>query len=463
MINDTENPILLNGIHLKEYINNINTCGFKLGKKIFLDSEFNPEYDTESESESESESDSESKSESESKHETQSESKKLKRSDWDVNNEISSCLNQINKIKKNVDINNNGFFLSNIETTEGIYRNNLNMFDFTETQFREIYSQLPDGVYGDLNEMKTVTDESVRKARDLLNTDFVVSNQLLSTLADKWCKSKMSEKNIQVEPYKINIYVEGGHFKKHVDTPCKNLLGTIVLVIFDNSKGGDLNIECQEKIISYKYNPQAVIKYNCIGFYSDIPHTLTPIVSGVRVTATFKVLSIPNDTCDTSSIFNTAVDDYKQILRSLFKYKNFGILTKFSYSLQPDQLFKGQDHILKQALFQLADEYLVKIVSVPVLEKYVFKDNHDFDDSYYIRNTKKNSIYLLRDQDIKAFIYKDPSLADTSLFTRKINFYSLGPLTKYVYSHVFDKKLSYGNEYDVKLSFEESIYIHFAL
>jgi hypothetical protein len=45
---------------------------------------------------------------------------------------------------------------------------------------------------------------------------------------------------ISLLPYKINVYGEGGFFKRHVDSPrdVKNMIGTLVVCLPSEHEGG---------------------------------------------------------------------------------------------------------------------------------------------------------------------------------------------------------------------------------
>jgi hypothetical protein len=47
---------------------------------------------------------------------------------------------------------------------------------------------------------------------------------------------------VSLQPYKINIYGEGGFFKRHVDTPreVEKMIGTLVVCLPSKHEGGRL-------------------------------------------------------------------------------------------------------------------------------------------------------------------------------------------------------------------------------
>ena len=64
----------------------------------------------------------------------------------------------------------------------------------------------------------------------------VAHNNLLAYVEQTWAEHFFPTK-VRVEPYKINVYGPGGHFKPHQDTPAKDLVGTVLLGLGDTSDG----------------------------------------------------------------------------------------------------------------------------------------------------------------------------------------------------------------------------------
>lgn len=189
--------------------------------------------------------------------------------------------------------------------------------------------------YGNLTSMTTDYDPHVRSARELngvpaQNSDVAeasqatsqaipvqvqVSDGLLISLAKLWT-SRMTDPDVRVQLYKMNLYRQGDHFAPHRDTPELGLLGTIVLCVFRQQE--DSNTENSNGMVSSVTSSQASshrkrqkqrqeagenrLEVNGhlyelkagmgVMFYSDVPHCVKPILDRLRITLTFKVFAV---------------------------------------------------------------------------------------------------------------------------------------------------------------------------
>ena len=96
--------------------------------------------------------------------------------------------------------------------------------------------------FGDITEMKTVLDPEVRLAYEIESARFKVHRspgmmQIRAHIDDKLAPGRC----VKLDPYKVNIYGEGGFFKPYVDNPSDhNMIGTLVICLPSPHKGGEL-------------------------------------------------------------------------------------------------------------------------------------------------------------------------------------------------------------------------------
>jgi hypothetical protein len=281
-------------------------------------------------------------------------------------------------------------------------------YPFKEESLRKIYSTLPKGSFGDQKKLETRQDDKVRNARDIFSSEINASPKLLATLKEWWRRNTLVPKDVEVIPYKVNFYAQGGKFLPHKDTPLLHFVGTIVVCLFNTSNA-------IFKVQDQQFN---LGELECVGFYGDAVHELKEITNnGFRVTLTLNVFA--KDETWTSGILNQFTDlkideIKKQLVILIEKYRNFGILSNRMYCLEENENgLKGLDaylyHILRliqQERKQAGKPFVLQ--NVCVVEKYE-KVEFDFD----------SMVYLLRDEDMIAYMNKK-SLPPVDKFLQKL-------------------------------------------
>ena len=83
-----------------------------------------------------------------------------------------------------------------------------------------------------MEKQKTRVDETVRKGFDICvdNENLKVSSYLIQKIKELFVRD-MGVENIEIVPYKLNIYEKGDFFAEHRDTPEDRLIATVVLHI----------------------------------------------------------------------------------------------------------------------------------------------------------------------------------------------------------------------------------------
>ncbi|KAJ7166007.1 hypothetical protein C8R46DRAFT_1275520 [Mycena filopes] len=103
-----------------------------------------------------------------------------------------------------------------------------------------------------------------------------------------------SEKRIDAELYKLNVYGEGSFFKAHKDTPrANNMFGSLVVVFPAAHVGGSLLLRHNNK--EEEFNSAEILSpFNTsivayVAFYGDVEHEVAIVESGHRVTLTYNL------------------------------------------------------------------------------------------------------------------------------------------------------------------------------
>ena len=150
--------------------------------------------------------------------------------------------------------------------------------------------------FGDIKEMKTVLDPEVRLAYEIESARFKVHRSpgmahIRAHIEDKLALGRC----VTLDPYKINIYGEGGFFKPHVDNPSDhNMIGTLVICLPSPHKGGELlvNHDGLQHVFDFSKQSGDTSRIQWAAFYSDCIHEVKPIVEGHRVTITYSIIAL---------------------------------------------------------------------------------------------------------------------------------------------------------------------------
>jgi hypothetical protein len=143
--------------------------------------------------------------------------------------------------------------------------------------------------YGDVLLGETVLNKDVRDARELSASQVSIDPSIISELTGLW-QSEMVPASVVLQFDKMNLYEAGGKFEMHRDTPTNGLIGTVVLVLYQNYKGrAD---EMPDYVIGDdSFSPMPIGFCSVFMFFSDVPHKVNPLPDGgKRITLTFKVM-----------------------------------------------------------------------------------------------------------------------------------------------------------------------------
>ncbi|KAJ7032827.1 hypothetical protein C8F04DRAFT_1106673 [Mycena alexandri] len=132
-----------------------------------------------------------------------------------------------------------------------------------------------------------VLDETYRKAGQMVWNPDAVHAQLLEAFDG-------SDKRIDAELYKLNVYDKGSFFKAHKDTPrAENMFGSLVVVFPAAHVGGALLLRHDDK--EEEFNSAGILSpfdtstVAYVAFYGDVEHKVSVVESGHRVTLTYNL------------------------------------------------------------------------------------------------------------------------------------------------------------------------------
>ncbi|KAL6302920.1 hypothetical protein BKA93DRAFT_371913 [Sparassis latifolia] len=147
--------------------------------------------------------------------------------------------------------------------------------------------------FGDVRAQETKVDKNVRDAREILASEFTVSDGLVEEIKKHWGEHFIPSA-VRVEPYKIHIYGRGGMFQFHRDTPERDLVGTFLVGLGDNCEGGLLVIGHDNYHDLYRSRGAKEHPGSWAAFYPDTVHRVDKITEGHRAVIAFKVFRTGN-------------------------------------------------------------------------------------------------------------------------------------------------------------------------
>lgn len=294
-----------------------------------------------------------------------------------TNNDNSKNKNPFEIIQKRIKIKNSiikkskcdfftrGFLPGDFNLSVKCKNFNFNNFvsNINQKILKKMYKSADQATFGNLKSMKTEIDCNIRSGREISARHFIVDPKLISKLQKLWC-DKFKFANLAIEPYKINLYQKGDFFKRHRDTPSKNMIGTLLINLSQNPNECDDNYHSNDGILclnndEYYWNPVNIREW--CGFYADIEHEVKPIIGDwIRATLSFKVYA---NGFNLETIYDEKIDDVQKLISNF--PKPYGFILSHKYSLNTS-VAKGADNILISAILNSGH----KIKRIPVCVKY---------------------------------------------------------------------------------------------
>ncbi|KAG7090307.1 hypothetical protein E1B28_011905 [Marasmius oreades] len=222
-------------------------------------------------------------------------------------------------------------------------------------------------------------DESYRKAGKMDVERFsskLDSNviRLLPRILSHLLKGKDSNREVDAELYKLNVYDTGSFFRVHKDTPRSEYMFSSLVIVFPTPHtGGQLVLRHDDKehnfdsgtVLSNSPSPNDTIAY--VAFFSDVEHEVLPVTSGHRVTLTYNLYFSKSTAQDPDSLLvtKTNFNELRDTISALLDNPQFlpkggllGFTLSHSYAVDPDsgdslngflQLLKGEDAVIYSA------------------------------------------------------------------------------------------------------------------
>jgi hypothetical protein len=132
---------------------------------------------------------------------------------------------------------------------------------------------------------ETVLDPAVRNSLEIPADKLdPVGLRSIKRLILRTVESLSPNNPIQLKPYKLVIYQEGGHFDQHRDTVRGDgHIGTVVVILNSEYTGGELEI-------THGGRTEVVTgPYNWVAMYGDCLHKINPVLSGTRVSLIYDI------------------------------------------------------------------------------------------------------------------------------------------------------------------------------
>lgn len=297
-----------------------------------------------------------------------------------------------------------------------------------------LLEEFPNSNYGDLKTLETCSDVKVRQGCDLVcdkdvtfKNDYRIKSQIQQIFQDKM----EIKQEIEVRPYKVNVYGPGGHFKPHKDTPSSGFLGTAVLVLYDSSdaylkiRGENTPKTVQDlpplstknqpflpKITPWfkeksRYNQDKNQNYNknhhvLVVFYADTIHEVTQLQQGYRCTLTFEIYQKANINQMIYQEVNnaTTIEHLVSLAKSTSKH-TFGILLRSRYVLESTPAWNRIDAALLNLCHHLCSkEWKYEIAPVLVYVKGSYGYDSTENQFLQILNEFETYIYPCSDQEL---------------------------------------------------------------
>jgi hypothetical protein len=146
---------------------------------------------------------------------------------------------------------------------------------------------------------QTLVDETVRKAlrkpaSSVACTFDLHSTSILTNVSRALGTSE--NRSLRVVPYMLNVYLPGGYFADHVDTPLgRNHVGSLIIALPTHFTGGELEVSHGEHTSTFGLSA-ASTEINWVALYADCRHKIHKVQSGCRLTLTYHLFnSLPED------------------------------------------------------------------------------------------------------------------------------------------------------------------------
>ncbi|KAL8790514.1 MAG: hypothetical protein Q9195_006345 [Heterodermia aff. obscurata] len=145
---------------------------------------------------------------------------------------------------------------------------------------------------------ETIVDTMVRNTWELNADQFELQNPTWQTTLDEALEQVAGaldvvggRNNIRAELYKLLIYNKGAFFDSHTDTEkAPGMFGTLVIALPSKHTGGDVQAKFGGQSLTLATAGSSAFGYSYLAWYSDVEHTVLPVISGHRLVLTYNLI-----------------------------------------------------------------------------------------------------------------------------------------------------------------------------
>ena len=152
---------------------------------------------------------------------------------------------------------------------------------------RELIARADSAPYG--KGTQTIVDASVRDSLEV-NASCLSFSKQWKTAIEQTARNVAEElglppDRINVKPYKLLIYPNGGFFLPHRDSEKhRSMVASLIVMLPSRFGGGELIVEHERKRQRFGFNQAKKQEAcDCAAFYADCLHEVRKVTSGVRV------------------------------------------------------------------------------------------------------------------------------------------------------------------------------------
>jgi len=185
-----------------------------------------------------------------------------------------------------------------------------------EPWMKKLLSKIPQAPFG--HGKKTVYNRDVRDALQLKAEEFELLNFNLEKtgILDEVCEKLFSgnPSGLSGELYSLNAYQNGGHFKKHKDTPrSEQSVGTLLFILPSKYSGGEFQLSHKGVDKVYKFPCDDKETLHWVAFFGDVDHSVKYLYGGVRLTLAYNLNR--EDERESTPVEPTFEEQTKQMIR----------------------------------------------------------------------------------------------------------------------------------------------------
>ncbi|ETI35837.1 hypothetical protein F443_17902 [Phytophthora nicotianae P1569] len=272
-------------------------------------------------------------------------------------------------------------------------------------QAEKLIAQCDKSPFG--RKLDTMMDETVRKSWQLAPDQVEIKNPLWQTGMEKLSESiagRLGYKGIsmQCKLYKLLVYGEGGHFKKHQDTEKEDgMVATLVVQLPSLHEGGNLVVYrggevkyCHafgKKEGTAEYLPHYAVHY------ADAEHALEKVTKGYRLVLVYSIClpSMMRHLMRKSD--ETLGEELGAVINSMDDDESFALLLAHEYTEKSiEEMGSGALKSVDRARFQTLQDSNSVAAPGKALQFFIARLNHDIsywdDGGSWVENSRDESI-----------------------------------------------------------------------